>query len=642
MRRSRVVILCAVLGCTGPTPDVEVARPPQAPATTASADAPPSPALEAAQPAFVWKAPPPPDALLAEVPSASSERLGQILEALAEHHGGAALVAALGRLSAANPPEMRWFWQQRVFDAIDRCADPRAGDALAAFADAAVPVAAAAKASPEDPALQAERSLRMYGRTRAGFALAELGDLRALPLLVERLQLDQRALHAPERFWEADAGGHLSRTDVLRVASARLLSELFDAHRGAPSSTWSDAERAVLAWTDGAPSPHANAMRFLSRVRSERGLRALRKWAFPKDPLPKVGAQPPFPRAFEIAQSALRYLGAADKGSAPKLIAELKRKPAGFDGSLEGLVSGGAAMRGMVLRAIGVGASAGLGAAREVSAVDPLWQLALDPLTHQDVRWGACDALGSIAEATSLRVLFNEAVARSGGHMPDDGFVAECALRTLALAAHPGLAPDLIGVIEGGATGSLAKGAALALSATELGDSDQRRLITLLGNKSAAPDVFSAVLWATQADPKVLADHWAKVPSAGRAAFDGSVVDIASLVGEGARAPEQLARWAVRARAYEALTRSSRATESVKNGLQQIGPLGRTWTKPGLRRALLALARRGELGAVQALSIAGERGPLLALAAGAKDIPVAITEAARSELARLASATPAP
>ncbi len=627
-----MVVFCLGLACTPKLPE----QPRSVSSGAAVVVLPPKGDTPPPAPPATWKPPLPPDALLAELPGAPADRRGQIIEVLASEHGGAALVQAV-RQFFAEPPEPRWFWKRRAFDAIDRCADPRAADTLAELADELGAVASASAKAPFD----GERSSRAYGRTRAGFALAELGDVRAVPLLIERLALDPRVVHSAERFWEADRGGHLSRTDDMRVAATRLLSEVFDANKSGPSRSWADADRAVLAWVDSKPAPHANAMRFFARVRSDKDLSALRKWAFPSEKLPQTGAQPPFPLAFEMAQSALHQLGASRTADVGKLVSQLQRKPPQFDGSMEALMSGGNAMRGMALRALGVGASNGLGSLGDKSATAALWQVALDPLTNEEVRMSACDALGTIADEASLRVALAEAVRRAGGDTAADAFAIDCAVSALSRAAQPALAPDVIGVIERGGDKRLVSGAARALWSLELGDKEQQRLIKLLSHASPSPHAFAALLWATSYDPKALALHRNKLATAEREALDLVLLDVGSGMGHGSGAPTVLARWAARARAFDQAASASSAASGLPRafdlaGLEHMSSV----TRAALRRELLALARGGQAGAVWALAAGGERGPLLALASGGATVPAASIEAARAALSQ--PSTPSP
>lgn len=633
MRRWSLPLFIVLVSACGAPPPISAPLTMNAP--SASAVPKPSATVPTAEvatvdPAPAWKPPPAPEGLIRELAKASADRREQILDELTARHGGAALVAALPALDD-KAVEARWAWRRRVFDAIDRCGDPRVGEALAAYGATLGAPASATKANGK--AFDGESSLRAYERTRVGFALAQVGDLRALPGLIERLGLDPTVVHAAERFWESDAGGHLSRTDNLRVSSARMLAELVDANPRAPASTWIDAERAVFAWVDQKPQPHTNAMRFLSRVRSERGLRALRKWAFPPDPIPKEGAMPPFPRAFEIAQSALTFLAAADPQAESRVVGQLTRKPVDFDGSMGALMSGGAAMRGMVLRALGYGAAAGLAHAREAASIDALWKVARDPKTHEEVRLTASEALGSIGELALLQRALTEAVAHSAGVTPEDALMSELMFTMVQQAAQPKLASDLLTLLERAPSGPAAVGASLALSLTPLEEADRIRLVGVLGRAPAHAEALCAALWATDVDAAVLAQQHAKLSAAELTTFDDRLFRTTSWAGRDARAPERIARWAQRARAFARSSKSDKAESALRAGLENISPSGPDWTRTGLRRALIALARTGDQGAVIALANWPEPGPLLALAAGGDGVPPAIVDAARAELA---------
>lgn len=633
MRPCALVPLIFACACSA-APPVEPSARVTPPIATASAPAPassttaPVGTTAVSETPKAWKAPPPPDALLSELADATRARRDEILRELATRHGGAALVAALSPVGDGSL-ESRWLWQRRVFDAIDLCADPRAAEALVAYGAKLGPVESKAPQA----ALEAERSLRAYGRTRVALALAELGDLRALPGLVERLGLDPTSSFAPERFWESDAGGHLSKTDILRVASARMLSELFDANPGAPASTWTDAERAVLAWVEQKPMPHSHAMRFLARVRSDRGLRALRKWAFPPDALPKVGAQPPFPTAFETAQSALFHLGAADPASAPRLVAQLTRKPADFDGSQEALMNAGVGMRGMAFRALGYGAAGGLALTHDPSSIDALWKVARDPKTHEEVREMAAEALGKMGDVASLERALTEAVTHSAGRTPEDGVVTTLMFDALAEAAHPKLAAGLLALLERTPSGSEATAASLALSLTPLEPADEARLVSLLGHAPARAEVLQAALWATGADMKIIVAERAKLGDAERLKLDDLLFRTTNALLRGPGTPQRIARFAVRARAFTEKGGSDKVESALRAGLENTPLSGPEWSRSGLRRALLSLARRGDRGAVLALASWPEPGPLLALASGDGGVPDAVVQAARAELA---------
>ena len=86
----------------------------------------------------------------------------------------------------------------------------------------------------------------------------------------------------------------------------------------------------------------------------------MRKWAYPDESLPKEGQQPPFPREWEVAQSALRYLGwIKDQPSWGVLEKGSTRRDQKIDITMDSMMGGGLAILGMTLRAIDVGAADG-------------------------------------------------------------------------------------------------------------------------------------------------------------------------------------------------------------------------------------------------------------------------------------------
>src|SRR5690606_1274919 len=125
-----------------------------------------------------------------------------------------------------------------------------------------------------------------------------------------RMGVENEEIYVQEQFWQADAGGHLTKTDRPRVVGARMLADLaMVVPKEQLPQLREFAEQPVIKWLTDKPQPHANGLRFLAAVGSEDGKKLIRAWAFPSEPLPVEGAQPPFPRAYETAQSALRYIG---------------------------------------------------------------------------------------------------------------------------------------------------------------------------------------------------------------------------------------------------------------------------------------------------------------------------------------------
>jgi hypothetical protein len=206
------------------------------------------------------------------------------------------------------------------------------------------------------------------------------------------------------------------------------------------------AEDATLYWINSRPQPHANGLRFLAAVGSTKVLPDLRAWAFPSDPLPKKGDSPPFPAAFETAQMALRYIGLRkDEPSFSKLVAQLQRKT---DKTMkitqDDLMEGGMAMLGMTLRAIGYGASTGLGQWGDARAVEPLMTFIEDETWHEEARQAACEALAWCADAKTMMDVAHKAQTFGQSTDPSKMLIGACYAQTLSLRPVPEIVPLLI------------------------------------------------------------------------------------------------------------------------------------------------------------------------------------------------------
>src|SRR5690606_21078515 len=119
----------------------------------------------------------------------------------------------------------------------------------------------------------------------------------------------------------------------------------------------------------------------------------------PKKPLPLEGQQPPMPEEWVVAQSALRYVGQMkDKPSWPVLVSALGKRPDKVDATMQSLMSGGLAILGMSLRAIGVGAAHGLSEWGDNRAFQPLLAYIEDPKNNEQSRMEACAALAWVAK----------------------------------------------------------------------------------------------------------------------------------------------------------------------------------------------------------------------------------------------------
>jgi hypothetical protein len=256
-----------------------------------------------------------------------------------------------------------------------------------------------------------------------------------------------------------------------------------------------------------------------------------------------------------------------------------------------------------------------------------------DPKTHEEVRENAAEATGALGDLATLERALQEAVAHGSGPTPEDGLLSALMFTTLAEAAHPKLAPGLLTLLEHAGSQKTALEASLVLALTPLEPTDQARLFTLVDRTPARVEVLTAALWATDVDMTVLAKQRAKLGAAELAKLDDSLFRMSSWTGRGPNAPERIARWAVRARAYSEKTNSDKAESALRAGLENTPLSGPGWTRTGMRRALFALAQKGNRGAVLALASWPEPGPLLALASADSGVPETIVRAARAELA---------
>ena len=362
------------------------------------------------------------EALFDGLRNVTRERRQKWLEQIRDIAGGPGLVLMLSTV-ADKPEETIWFQTDQIFDALENLEDPRIADPLFAWT------------------FGPKRHAHWLGE--AGIRLAEIGDLRAAKLLGARLRLEPNRLYSAERFWEAGAGGHLSRTDAPRVTAARLLADLAVIHQDKHVELREAAEDIVFNWAESLPQPHANALRFLATVKSTKYLKRMRQWAFPPDPLPRAGAMPPFPGAFETAQMGLRYIGMSkDEPSFPKLVEQLQRKK---DKSLsitqEALSEGGISMMGMAYRAIGYGASNGLSHWRDLRAVAHLRTFIEDETWHEEARQAACEALAWCVDDKSMYEITRKAQSLGSSKDPPKMFIGACYATSLSMRPIPALVP---------------------------------------------------------------------------------------------------------------------------------------------------------------------------------------------------------
>ncbi|MFP6683125.1 MAG: HEAT repeat domain-containing protein, partial [Polyangiaceae bacterium] len=390
----------------------------------------------------------------------------RFIEALRDGIGGAGLVLALDTV-ATEPEARNWFQTRQLFDMIHALKDPRVGDELVAWVERTKP--------------------HVHWQTETGIALAEVGDIRGAKFLGERMGKENKDLYIKEKFWQADKGGHMTRNDKARVVGSRMLADLAILYPDKLDELRAVAAEPVLTWLTSRPQPHANGLRFPAASEAEIALPKMRAWAFPDDKLPNEGAQPPFPHAFETAQSGLRYIGwMRDPGSLPKLIKQFDRKDDDkMDITQQGLMGAGRAMLGMALRAVTYGASNGLaqwGAQKDSIAEDKLIEFIEDELWHEEARMQACRSLAWIAKDDTMKKIVEKVGEFAKDIDPRKQFIAACYAETLALRPVPdavGMMVDLITPdIEVGLRNRL--GHAIGVTGLKGKDAEREKLFKLL------------------------------------------------------------------------------------------------------------------------------------------------------------------
>ncbi len=411
--------------------------------------------------------------LLNALNTTDKESRQKFLEALRDGIGGEGLVLALDSVKP-DPPESEWFQTKQLMDMIKDIADPRTGDALVKWVQTRKP--------------------SVHWQGEAGTRLAEIGDIRGAKLLGERMRFNPADVYKQEQFWQADEGGHLSRTDLPRVVASRMLADLAMIHQDKKAELIEAAEGGVVYWIKDRPQPHANGLRFLAAVNSKKALNDMRDWAFPKDPLPKEGAPPPFPTNFETAQSALRYIGLMkDEQSFPNLLQQLKRKKdRKMDTTLEGMNGGGIAMLGMALRAVAYGAAQGLGQWGDPRANKDLMEFIEDELWNEEARTAACEALAWCADEKTMIEVAKKAAEFGAKKEPRKQLIGACYAQTLTLKPISGLGTTLADLLKPELELNLRMPYARAIGIAGIDEETEKKLFEKLQN----PEIRNAAALA--------------------------------------------------------------------------------------------------------------------------------------------------
>lgn len=363
------------------------------------------------------------DPLIAKLKTADQDSRERYLDALKKGIGGRGLVLALYAFVNEEDRQTNWYRKKEILALIDELNDPRAADSLYEY-------------------LQVEP--HVHYQFRVARALAQIGDVRAVPTLAKRLRMDPLKIYSDEYDWEMI----LKRDDSERVESARMIADLAVLHPEKRDEMRRQAEDALIFWNHEKPSPHANGLRALASLGATKDIDALRKWANPSVPLPKEGQSPPLPQEFVIAQSALRYIGRMkDERSWTVLVDTLKKRPADLSISSEAMYQGGLALLGMSLNALGKGAADGLSEWGDPKGFEPLLNYVIDPKENENARESACAALAWTAQGQDiLRVA--EKISEFSSQSPEDSFRRKCLLEALVQRPVPGTAGALLALLN--------------------------------------------------------------------------------------------------------------------------------------------------------------------------------------------------
>jgi HEAT repeat protein len=361
--------------------------------------------------------------LLEALAKADKDNRQKFLEALRDGIGGEGLVIALGSVSREKV-ETNWHQNKQIFDMLHMLADPRASNALVQYIDTQKP--------------------HMHWETEAALRLAEVGDLRAVPYLADRMRLDPLKVYSDKNDYER----MLRRDDNARVVAARMLSDLAILHPEAAADIRAKAEASVIFWLHDKPEPHANGLRFLAAVGSSKDLEAMRKWANPSIPLPKEGQQPPLPREWEVAQSAMRYVGwLKDPPSWGVLERGLARRDKKVDATMDSLMGGGLAILGMTLRALNVGSSDGFAQWGDPRAFPLLMKFIQNDQENEQGRLEACFALPWVATDDNMNEIVKK-VHEFKSKEPKKQFIRGCLLEALVHRPVQGTSAGLVDMID--------------------------------------------------------------------------------------------------------------------------------------------------------------------------------------------------
>jgi HEAT repeat protein len=406
--------------------------------------------------------------LLEKMKGADNDSRTKYLEAMRDGVGAEGLVVSLDSIPNDDRAK-EWRKVDQVFQMIRKLADPRGGDALLAYI---------------------AKKPHIHWETFAAFAMAEVGDVRAVPSLARRLRMDEQKIYSDDTDYEM----MVKRNNNERVVAARMIADLAAMYPDKRDQIRDQAEDAIIFWIHELPSPHANGMRALALLQSKKDLPALRKWANPDKPLPHEGQQPPMPEEWVVAQSALRYIGMTkDETSYGVLEKGLRRRDPKLDVTMDGLMHGGLAILGMTLRAIGLGAAQGLSEWGDHKAFKPLLDYVEQPGENEQSRMEACSALAWVGNPEDMVTVAQKIQKYSGGD-PKDEFRRVCLLETLITRPVPGTAPAILELLKAGSAMGTRHQAARAIGKAGFDATVEAKLFEMMKDDQLMVDATLALI----------------------------------------------------------------------------------------------------------------------------------------------------
>jgi HEAT repeat protein len=356
--------------------------------------------------------------LLGALAKADKDSRGKFLEALRDGIGANGLILALKSVSHESL-EREKAQTQQLFDMIKDVEDPRGGDLLVQYL---------------------ATNPKPHWKTEAGLRLAEIGDLRAVPVLAWRMHED------PLKLYNNIDDPELRRDDNERRVSARMLADLAVMYPDKVADIKKQAEEGVYFWLTDRPQPQANGLRFLAATNATDKIAQMRKWSDPPG-FPGPGAMK-FGDEWATAESALRYLGwMKDPPSWALLEKQLTRRPSNIDATMDSLMQGGLAVLGMTLRAVGVGAADGFAQWGDPKAFPIMTKYIEDQQGNDQSRLEACFALSWVATDDQLKEVVKK-VHQYNKPDPKSQFITKCYLETLIHKPAPVATAGLLDLLK--------------------------------------------------------------------------------------------------------------------------------------------------------------------------------------------------